>query len=207
MNWDQLPVFGHYMLPCMTAEVSAEPTKGITRLCLPFLANIERFGEVVDVEEAISVLCARTWFLAFALDRSFADTACLRRLPHKMRVKEEEGDLWFNKSCSSSRIATTIQVGSKSMVYMYLGGGTVDQEQSQLLQGIVVNCKSWTWASYVLAAARITGLMCDNPLGPVSVFRSLVQGVHEAETEKTKRFDFRRHCDATWKNLVKKDRH
>ena len=29
-------------------------------------------------------------------------------LPHTTEVKEDHGDLWFNKACASSRVATCV---------------------------------------------------------------------------------------------------
>ena len=101
---------------------------------------------------------------------------------HKMRVREEEGDLWFNKSCHSNLIATTVKKGQKKLVYMYLGGGGVDYEQSPLLQGIVVVCKAWRWAAFAYAAVRLAGLACGNCIGPLRDTLMLHQD--ELETAK-----------------------
>ena len=82
-----------------------------------------------------------------------------------MDIKEEECDLWFNKGCSSDRIATVIRAGGKNLVYMYRGGGSVDNAQSYLLGGIVARCKSWRWVGLLYAAMRIIALCCNNNLG------------------------------------------
>ena len=87
------------------------------------------------------------------------------RIPHKTQIKKEEDDMWFNKSCKSARMATAIKENRKNMLYMYIGGGAVDHEQSYLLGGIVVNCKNWRWAALMCAAARIAGLASNNCFG------------------------------------------
>eukprot|EP00959_Pyramimonas_sp_CCMP1952_P366642 7678747-Pyramimonas_sp.AAC.1 len=69
-----------------------------------------------------------------------------------MRVIEDDEDLWFNKACQSGRIVTAIKEKGKSVVYMYVGCGAVDHEQSFLLGGIVDICKSWKWAALVYSA-------------------------------------------------------
>ena len=53
----------------------------------------------------------------------------------------------------------------EKIVYMYIGGGAVDHEQSYLLGGILVNCKNWQWAALMCAAARIAGLASNNCFG------------------------------------------
>ena len=85
-----------------------------------------------------------------------------------MRITEDDGDLWFNKSCQSARIATAIKVDRKSFLYMYVGGGAVDHEQSYLLGGLVVVCKNWKWAALMYAAARIAGLASNNNFGNIA---------------------------------------
>ena len=89
----------------------------------------------------------------------------LCRTTHKMKIKEEEGELWFNKACRSDRIASTIHDGSKNAVYMYVGGGAVDSEQSYLLSGILILCKSWKWAALSYTATRLAGLASCNYFG------------------------------------------
>ena len=85
-----------------------------------------------------------------------------------MHIKEEEGELWFNKGCSSDRIATVIKADGKNQVYMYLGGGSVDNEQSNLMGGLVARCKSWRWVGLLYAAMLILALCCNNNLGKLS---------------------------------------
>ena len=85
-----------------------------------------------------------------------------------MRITEDDGELWFNKSCQSDRIATAIKVDRKSALYMYVGGGAVDHEQSYLLGGLVVVCKNWKWAALMYAAARVAGLASNNNFGHIA---------------------------------------
>ena len=108
------------------------------------------------------------WFLAFVLDRDLVFAGRLNRVPHKMRIKEDDGDLWFNKSCDAARIATVIREGRKNMLYMYIGGGAVDDNQSYLIGGLVVICKNWRWAALTHAASRLAGQVCFNSLGPIN---------------------------------------
>ena len=123
-DWKPAMQFGHLLLPCATAEISSQADRGLTRLCLPFL----QVADVLDPEDAITSLCCLTWYLAFRVEPALVDRARLHRVPHKMRITKEDGDLWFNKSCWSGRIATAIKDGGKNMLYMYVGGGAVDHE-------------------------------------------------------------------------------
>ena len=91
--------------------------------------------------------------------------ARVRRVAHKAKMKEEDGTIFCNKACSSNRIASRVQDGNKSMVYMYNGGGVVDVNQSRLLGGAVVNCKSWRWVAWANASARLIGLASNQDLG------------------------------------------
>ena len=109
--------------------MSSKPDKGFTRLCFPFLQT----NRGPNPEDAITSLCGLAWFLAYMLDKELAEKARLCRVTHKMRVVEDDGDLWFNKSCQSGRMATAINVERKSVLYMYVGGGAVDNEQTVLL--------------------------------------------------------------------------
>ena len=107
LDWMPGLKFGHLFLPCATAEVSCEADKGVTRLCFPFL----NAHKDLELESAITALCSLTWFLSFVLEKELASNVCVSRELHKMRVKEEDGDLWFNKACPSGRIATVIKKG------------------------------------------------------------------------------------------------
>ena len=157
-DWTHGLKFGHLLLPCATAEVSSKPNKGITRLCFPFLQASGR----LDPGDAIASLCGLTWFLAFILEKGLVATGRLCRVLHKMRITEDDGDLWFNKSCQSGRIATTIKDRGKNVLYMYVGGGAVDHEQSYLLGGLVVVFKNWRWAALAYSAARVVGLASNS---------------------------------------------
>ena len=138
----------------MTAEISPTQETGITRVCLPLIQD-----DSVDVEEAITSICSVAWVLGKKLGIFERTETQIARALHKMKIEEESGEMWFNKSCRSGRIATTIIRHGNFLVYMYLGGGAVGDEQSQILSGIVVNCKSWRWAYLVCAAARLVAMV------------------------------------------------
>ena len=137
-EWNPAMAFSHLMPPCGIAEVSAKPDKGITRLCFPFLQT--SWGP--DPEDAITSRCGLTWLLAFILEKDLVEQTRLCRVSHKIRITEDDGDLRFNKSCQSARIAAAIKVDRKSVLYMYVGGGAVDHEQSYLLGCLAVVCKN-----------------------------------------------------------------
>ena len=110
------------MLPCITADVSGRADKGMSLICLPFLSS----PGIPDPEKAIESILSLAWLLAYFSAFDLVEKARLGRVLHKMHIKEEEGELWFNKGCSSDRIATVIRADGKNQVYMYLGGGSVD---------------------------------------------------------------------------------
>ena len=61
-----------------------------------------------------------TWCLAFLHDKDLLEEIRLQRVPHKTRIKEEDGQLRVNQNCTSNRMATAIEVGNKNVCYMYL---------------------------------------------------------------------------------------
>ena len=71
-------------------------------------------------------------------------------------------------STGAGGIATAIKDNNNSVLYMYIGGGAVDHEQSYLLGGVVVSYKNWRWAALVYAATRMAGLASNNSLGPLN---------------------------------------
>ena len=160
VEWTLGLQFSHLMLPCATAELSQEESKGITRVILPFL----KAPGSPTVEDAVTCLCSLTWFLVFLFEVELVKTGRVRRAPHKARMKEEDETIWCNKWCRSNRIATKIQDRGKSMVYMYEGGGAVDHNQTSLFGNVVVNCKTWRWAAWAYASARLAGLASNNSL-------------------------------------------
>ena len=95
------------------------------------------------VERMLRAMAVVVWNLARILRPRKLEGASLMMLGHKTEVKEDHGDLWFNKACSSSRVATCVlnrdlKKGKKTSWYIYLGGGAVNSAQSELLQGAVV---------------------------------------------------------------------
>ena len=123
-DWTSGMKFGHLLLPCVTAELSSKPEKGVTRLCLPFI----HFADSLDPEDAVASSCALTWFMGLISERDLVGAARLCRTLHKMRSKEEDGDLWLNQCCKSGRIATAIKDDHKHMLYMYVGGDARDYD-------------------------------------------------------------------------------
>ena len=159
--WDAATSFGGLLLPCVTAEVSPTEDAGITRVCLPFIQPNPHF----DVDEAISSICGVVWVVGRRMGLVEEKEMQIARATHKMKIREESGELWFNKSCKSNRVATTITRNGNSFVYMYLGGGAVGEEQSEIISGIVVICKSWRWSFLVCAACRLVAMTKHNFLG------------------------------------------
>ena len=177
LEWGNAFHLGHLLLPCICAEFGADADKGVTRLCFPFIDVATN----LDVEKAMEDLCKLTWCLGLACDENLVANTCLKLVPHKMQVEEDQGELWFNKSCASERMATAIKQGDKhSLVYMYLGGGVVDQHQASMMHGIVAVCKSWQWAHLTYCAARIVGIRCSNQLGELT---SDLFSVHDSDTQ------------------------
>jgi len=95
-EWDPSMTFSHLLLPCGIADVSSNPVKCITRLCFPFLQT----PRGPDPGGAITSLCGLTWLLAYVLEKELVARARLCRVSQKMRITEDDGDLWFNKVAS-----------------------------------------------------------------------------------------------------------
>ena len=199
-EWNTAMTFSHLLLPCVIAEVSSNPVKGITRLCFPFRQT--RRGP--DPENVIISLCGLMWLLAYILEKELVAKARLCPVSHKMRITEDDGELWFNKSCQSDRIATAIKVDRKSALYMYVGGGAVDHEQSFLLGGLVVVCKTWNWVALMYAAARVAGFASNNNFGNIAqelVISDDDDGTDTIPTELLPTFAFPKVCEEMWEKL------
>ena len=87
------------------------------------------------------------------------------------------------------------------MLYMYIGGGAVDHEQSYLLGGFVVLCKSWRWAALVYAAATVAALASNNSLGSLS--SALVIPIDGEDSDSMTsvpppHLGFHQLCDSIW---------
>ena len=186
--------FGIVLTPCAVVELSEDPRGGLTRVALPFLS----MGNMSDsnkgqeaVEPMLRALGVVVWHLASAMCPEKLARCELTTIAHKMEIKEDHGALWFNKACPSSRLATCIldparKRGKKKQWYVYLGGGAIDVDQSELLAGGVVLCKDWAWARLTLLAAWL--LLCTCPCGtpdlcdPRLIFTAHDdEGVKEAE--------------------------
>ena len=198
--------FGIVLTPCAVVELSEDPQGGLTRVCLPFLSmskwnmpdssmwqwNMSDSNEGQEaVEPMLRALGVVVWYLAKAMFPEKLAGCELTTIAHKMEIKEDHGALWFNKACDSSRLATCIldptrARGKKKQWYVYLGGGAIDVNQTELLAGGVVLCKDWKWAELTLLAAWL--LLCTCPCGtpdlcdPRLIFTAHDdQGVKEAE--------------------------
>ena len=194
-NWQPAMRFGQLLLPCATAEVSSQADKAVTRLCLPF---IDASGGRLDPEDAIASLCSLAWFLAFLLERDLVETGRVWRVSHKGGSTKEDDDLWFNKPCTCGRLATAIEDGNNTMLYMYIGGSAVYHKQSYLLGSLVVSCKSWRWAALLYAAARVATLASNNSLGPLNshLMRPMDEDERDSTTETV--CSFQQVCESMW---------
>ena len=101
-------------------------------------------------------------------------------------------------------MATCIKIDRKSVVYMYVGEGVVDHDQTQLFGGIVVVCKSWKWAAMIYTAARIAGLASNNYFGNID--QELVISADDDDTDNNAtallpRCDFPKMCEEMWTRL------
>ena len=149
--------FGVVSMPCPVVTLSSKPDGGLTTVCLPFIFVP---GDRLDVEAVIEALGVLVWHVAHAACPNKATWGAekLVQTPHKAQWKDDkDGMLWFNKACGSTRIATTIvdiakKKGKKKRWYAYLGGGAVDNDQSWLMQGLVILAKDWDWAACTLVA-------------------------------------------------------
>ena len=180
--------FGIVLTPCAVVELSEDPQGGLTRVALPFLYTNEGQDAVEPMLRALGVV---VWHLARVVFPEKLEWCELTTIAHKTEIKEDHGALWFNKACESSRLATCIldptrARGNKKQWYVYLGGGAIDVDQSDLLAGGVVLCKDWQWAALTLLAAWL--LLCTCPCGtpelcdPRLIFTAHDDvGVNEAE--------------------------
>ena len=179
----------------MTAEVSPTEDAGITRVCLPFIQPNPHF----DVDEAISSICGVVWVVGRRMGLVEEKEMQIARATHKMKIREESGELWFNKSCKSNRVATTITRNGNSFVYMYLGGGAVGEEQSEIISGIVVICKSWRWSFLVCAACRLVAMTKHNFLGGLE---KLLMASEEGESGQRLKDDFVHKYGEFWDTML-----
>ena len=74
----------------------------------------------------------------------------------------------------------------------------VDHEQSFLLSGLVVSCKSWRWAALVYTAARMAGLVSNNSLGSLSSFLMIPMEAKENDFTTATHLDLQQRCDSMW---------
>ena len=171
--------FGMVAMPAPVVMLSARPDAGMTQVCLPILSLhelpmgpwlSETPGKAAeDILESLGLL---VFGLAARLQPDKIEGLFLQRSWHKAETKvDREGQFWFNKACKSNRVALVIIDPSKKAAgkknntwYAYLGGGALDNEQSDLLSGFVVKVKDWEWAALTVLAAWV--LTCCCPAGP-----------------------------------------
>ena len=165
--------WGIVAMPCPVVELSDNPSGGLTRVALPFLdicgLSPKWHGDAMSaVEPMLQAVAVVVWNLATTLFPDKVSGASLKLILHKVEVvKDDDGfDLWFNKRCPTTRIATGIvhpelKSGKQKQFYIYLGGGQVDVEQSELLMGAVVLAKDWTWAALTLVASWMLLCCCS----------------------------------------------
>ena len=104
-------------------------------------------------------------------------------------------------------MATVIKEGRKNMLYMYIGGGAVDNNQSFLIGGLVVVCRNWRWAALTHAATRLAGQACQNSLGPISPELVLPEDSRSGGTTTPPEpacMQFDEYCENVWTLLCKK---
>ena len=92
------------------------------------------------------------------------------------------------------------------MLYMYHGGGAVDNAMPFLLGGLVVLCKNWRWAAFAHAAARVAGLTSHNHLEHFSeelVIPFEDEGNDAAAMKSSATTDFTQKCEVVWDNMTK----
>ena len=109
------------------------------------------------------------WRLCELIEPGMLNTATLKLAHHKVEVFKEDSstDWWFNKSCTSNRVATVIldpstKKGKRAQWKIYFGGGAVDAEQTELLCGAVVLVKNWKWAALTYLAAWVLTCCCPS---------------------------------------------
>ena len=81
------------------------------------------------VEPMLRAIAVLVWYVAESYYPENVEGAALKMTLHKTEVVKDDagGDLWFNKSCASNRIATSIfhpdkPPGKRKQWYIYLGG-------------------------------------------------------------------------------------
>ena len=117
-----------------------------------------------------------------------------------MSKEDSSTERWFNKSCESNRVATiflyeAMKKGKRVQWKFYLGGGSVDAEQTELLCGAVVLAKNWKWAALTYLAAWVLTCCCPSgePAWPDLDLFFLEQG-----SENNSGVKFKDMCDQYW---------
>ena len=153
--------------------MSEKPDGGLTKLVLPFIhpqelsdvfTGLGEHEREYTPEPLLNALAAITYRVAESIDPGMIDQIHVKMKRHKAEVQEELGLLWFNKACSSNRLATCLQNQSPRKtepLYMYVGGGWIDAFQSSSVGNVVCTAKSWWWAA-VFSVAFFLASRCTN---------------------------------------------
>ena len=121
------------------------------------------------VEPMLESIGAAFWHLARVLTPEELEGAILSRILHWVETTvDREGHMWFNKSCRSNRTATSIvnsnsAKGNNKQWCIYPGGGAVDIEQPELLQGALVLATNGDWAALTVIVVWL--VTCGCPCG------------------------------------------
>ena len=153
--------------------MSEKPDGGLTKLVLPFIhpqelsdvfTGLGEHEREYTPEPLLNALAAITYRVAESIDPGMIDQIHVKMKRHKAEVQEELGLLWFNKACSSNRLATCLQNQSPQkteLLCMYVGGGWIDAFQSSSVGNVVCTAKSWWWAA-VFSVAFFLASRCTN---------------------------------------------
>ena len=93
------------------------------------------------------------------------------------------------------------------MLYLYIGGGAVDNKQSFLIGGLVVVCENWRWAALTHASSRLAGQAYQNSLGPKISELILVENSisgNRATQEKAVCMQFNEYRGTFWTQLCER---
>ena len=162
--------FGRLVGSCIVCNLSDNPEGGLTRLVLPFVKtddfppHFPRFISDKDgysPEPMLNALAVFAYRIAASIDPAMIQDVTVKMLPHKAEFLELDDGPWFHKGCSSNRLETCLlqesqsSAGKKKQLCMYLGGGKVDEEQTDMVGNVVCEAKSWKWAAVLSVAVSL----------------------------------------------------
>ena len=108
---------------------------------------------------------------------------------HKAEMERLHGLNWWSKACRSDRhaallINSDMKDGKAKRLYVYLGGGSLTSAGTELAQGVVCRCKTWSMAVAVLIAARFLTLCAPGEM--ISLRKELIAArTQEEGTRRT----------------------